>query len=57
MHSFLAKCRRFFREEHGPTAVEYAVVLSLIFAVCIVAITAIGARTNSSFQNAASSFK
>ena len=32
----------FLRRQDGPTAVEYAVVLALIIAVCIVAIQSIG---------------
>ena len=35
----------FLRREDGPTAVEYAVMLALILAVCIVAIGAIGTNT------------
>jgi pilus assembly protein Flp/PilA len=32
----------FVKREDGPTAVEYAVMLALIVAVCIVAINTIG---------------
>jgi pilus assembly protein Flp/PilA len=39
----------FLREDDGPTAVEYAVMLALIIVVCIVAITTLG-------QNAAGTF-
>jgi pilus assembly protein Flp/PilA len=42
---------RFLREEHGPTAVEYAVMLALIIVVCIAAITAMGQRANNVFSN------
>lgn len=42
---------RFLADESGPTAVEYAVMLALIIAVCIVAITALGSTANSTFQN------
>ena len=34
--------RKFLREEDGPTAVEYSVMLALIVAVCIVAIGTVG---------------
>lgn len=36
----------FLREEDGPTAVEYAVMLALIIAVCIAAIGTVGQRTS-----------
>jgi pilus assembly protein Flp/PilA len=44
----------FLRKEDGPTAVEYAVMLALIIVVCIAAITAIGANTNSTFSSVGS---
>jgi pilus assembly protein Flp/PilA len=42
---------RFLKGEDGPTAVEYAVMLSLIIAVCLVAITALGTTTNATFTS------
>jgi pilus assembly protein Flp/PilA len=42
---------RFVREEDGPTAVEYAVMLALIIVVCITAITTLGTNANQSFSN------
>lgn len=42
---------RFFREEDGPTAVEYAVMLALIITVCLVAITALGTNANAVFSS------
>jgi pilus assembly protein Flp/PilA len=42
---------RFLREEEGPTAVEYAVMLALIVVVCLVAITALGSNANATFGN------
>jgi pilus assembly protein Flp/PilA len=44
---------RFLREEEGPTAVEYAVMLALIVVVCLVAITALGTSANATFGNIA----
>jgi pilus assembly protein Flp/PilA len=52
MNEWIAKAARFLREEDGPTAVEYAVMLALIITVCIASITAVGRSTNSSFSNA-----
>ncbi len=39
----------FLRNEDGPTAVEYAVMLALIIVVCLVAITALGTNANKTF--------
>ncbi len=40
----------FIREEDGPTAVEYAVMLALIIVVCITAITALGTNASNTFS-------
>jgi len=40
---------RFLKDESGPTAVEYAVMLALIIVVCIAAITALGSNANNTF--------
>src|SRR5687768_10282050 len=42
--------KTFLTEEDGPTAVEYAVMLSLIVVVCIVAVRAIGTSASSTFN-------
>jgi pilus assembly protein Flp/PilA len=42
---------RFLKNEDGPTAVEYAVMLALIIVVCIVSITTVGTSTNKVFTN------
>ena len=39
----------FLKNEDGPTAVEYAVMLALIIVVCITAITALGSNANKTF--------
>jgi pilus assembly protein Flp/PilA len=39
----------FIRDEDGPTAVEYAVMLALIIVVCIAAIGALGSNANNTF--------
>jgi pilus assembly protein Flp/PilA len=53
MKGFLRQTIRFLKREDGPTAVEYAVMLALIIVVCIAAITTLGGRANSVFNNAA----
>ena len=55
MSSFFRIVRLFLAAEEGPTAVEYAVMLSLIVCACIAAITSIGSNATSVFQNAANS--
>ena len=40
----------FVRNEDGPTAVEYAVMLSLIIVVCLAAVSALGAKTSGTFS-------
>ena len=43
----------FLRDEGGPAAVEYAVLLSLITVGCIAAIGALGARLAAAFTSIA----
>jgi pilus assembly protein Flp/PilA len=40
----------FLRNEDGPTAVEYAVMLALIIVVCISAITVLGTNAANTFS-------
>jgi len=54
MRKLVLAARSFLTAEDGPTAVEYAVMLTLVIVVCIVAITTIGTNTNALFQKAAS---
>jgi pilus assembly protein Flp/PilA len=49
------KVARFLTSEEGPTAVEYAVMLSLIIAVCLSAITTVGNKASATFSKVASS--
>ncbi len=44
---------RFLKSEDGPTAVEYAVMLSLIIAVCLAAISLVGQNTAEFFNDSA----
>jgi pilus assembly protein Flp/PilA len=45
--------KKLFREEDGPTAVEYGVMLALIVAVCIGAVNAMANATAGSFNDSA----
>jgi pilus assembly protein Flp/PilA len=49
MNKFAQKLKRFLKSEDGPTAVEYAVMLSLIIVVCLTAVTNIGTKSKSTF--------
>ncbi len=51
MHRFVHPIDRFLRDEDGPTAVEYAVMLALIIIVCIGAITTLGKNANRTFDS------
>jgi pilus assembly protein Flp/PilA len=55
MKSLASIMRRFLVSEDGPTAVEYAVMLALIVLVCITAISTVGTRTSTTFNNMAQS--
>jgi pilus assembly protein Flp/PilA len=43
--------KRFIQEEEGATAVEYAIMVALIAAVIVGAVTMIGTNINSKFTN------
>lgn len=45
-----AGLREYCLEEDGTTAVEYAVMLALIVAVCIVSVGVLATRTKDSFD-------
>jgi pilus assembly protein Flp/PilA len=45
---------QFLKGEDGPTAVEYAVMIALIIAVCLGAIHTLGRDTSSDFKHVSS---
>ena len=51
MRKFGQSVVSFLKDESGPTAVEYAVMLALIIVVCITAITTLGSRASVTFSN------
>lgn len=53
MKNLTKKLVRFLKSEDGPTAVEYAVMLSLIIVVCLTAVTSIGNNASTTFTNVA----
>jgi len=50
MKKFTSALVSFLKDESGPTAVEYAVMLALIIVVCITAITTLGTNANNTFS-------
>jgi len=50
MQSIVKAFLNFVKNEDGPTAVEYAVMLALIIVVCITAITVLGTNANTTFS-------
>ncbi len=53
MKKFAHSLVEFLKEEDGPTAVEYAVMLALIIVVCLTAVTNLGDAANAKFQESA----
>jgi pilus assembly protein Flp/PilA len=50
MSKFTNAVVSFLKDESGPTAVEYAVMLALIIVVCITAISTLGTNANNTFS-------
>jgi pilus assembly protein Flp/PilA len=50
LQQLVHKAVAFLKNEDGPTAVEYAVMLALIIVVCITAITTLGSNANNTFS-------
>ncbi len=46
----IKKLTQFFKDEDGATAVEYGLMVALIAAVIIIAVTAVGTKTNQAFE-------
>lgn len=55
MKNFTEKVVNFLKEEDGPTAVEYAVMLALIIVVCLTTIKTVGTKANSQFTKISNS--
>jgi pilus assembly protein Flp/PilA len=53
MKNFATSVVEFLKEEDGPTAVEYAVMLALIVIVCLGSVSLIGTNANAKFQEVA----
>jgi pilus assembly protein Flp/PilA len=57
MKSLKEKLARFLRTDDGPTAVEYAVMLSLIVVMCITAVATMGKNANQTYSFVGSKVK
>lgn len=53
VRTLICGVKNFLMAEDGPTAVEYAVMLSLIVVVCLAAVTALGTSASATFNNVA----
>ena len=51
--SVITTLRGFARDEQGQDLLEYALLISLIALVCVIAITSAGTNVNTIFQNIA----
>jgi pilus assembly protein Flp/PilA len=49
MHIFSPALVNFLKNEDGPTAMEYGVMLALIIVVCIAAISVLGSNASNTF--------
>src|SRR5947208_2353152 len=47
----LSRLLKFVRNDDGPTAVEYAVMLSLIIVVCVASLTFLGRHTRREYRS------
>jgi len=55
MQGMISRVQRFLVSEDGPTAVEYAVMLSLILVACITIVNTLGGKVATVFSNVNSS--
>ena len=53
--NMLAKIKRFLKEEDGPTAIEYMLMVSIVVIFSLVAINAVGRITQDSYNHSAQS--
>ena len=57
MRTIVHRCVRFLKQEDGPTAVEYAVMLALVIVVCLTAIGTLGSQANNTFSTTGNRLK
>jgi pilus assembly protein Flp/PilA len=52
-NQFFARLIRFAKQDDGPTAVEYAILMSLIVVVCVGAVKGLASQTAATFDRSA----
>ena len=57
MRTIATRVVRFLKQEDGPTAIEYAVMLALIIVVCLTAIGTLGNQANNTFSTTGNKLK
>lgn len=55
MHKFMNAVRKFVTDDSGATMVEYALMVALIAAVCVTAVTTLGTAVGAKFTSIAGS--
>jgi pilus assembly protein Flp/PilA len=50
LNRFTSGLITFLKDEDGPTAVEYAIMMALIIVVCVTAIAALGSNSNNTYS-------
>jgi pilus assembly protein Flp/PilA len=50
VRSLAQRALAFLKNEDGPTAVEYAIMMALIIVVCILSITILGTNSNNTYS-------
>jgi pilus assembly protein Flp/PilA len=48
---FINKIVRFLKQDDGPTAVEYAIMLTAVLLACVVSIGSMGSMLNTKYQD------
>ena len=57
MNAFIKRAKEFLVSEDGPTATEYAVMLALIIVVALGAISVLGTKVSTVFDNVKTSLE
>jgi pilus assembly protein Flp/PilA len=55
MSKLIAAAKKFTSDESGATMVEYALMVALVAAVCVAAVTALGSAISTKFTSVAGS--
>ncbi len=53
MRKFITAAKKFMNDDSGATMVEYALMVALVAAVCVVAVTALGTAISGQFTTVA----